>query len=674
MPDRPPSLYLTLFGRMAATGPAGRDVLPRSRKTRALLAVLAMMAPEPVLRTQLIGLLWSRREREQGFASLRQAVHELQQALTPAGDGLLLADRTLLGLRIESVRTDIEEFLPGGTTERLLPPSTRLLEDLWGLDDAFDQWLLAQQRRLALAATAQAAHVLARCATPAQTIAAADRLLALDPTNETAWRALMQAHVARGERAAALSAYANCAAALQDSAGALPGPTTQALYDSIRSEVPPAPEPAAEESAADESATGGPDTRAAERGVRLGVMPFRALHTLAAEDGAAEAGDGWAARGLAEGLAEEITTALARFRWIYLVGSPSLAALAGELREGSARWRLLDLDFVLDGTVQRGGSRVRVNARLLDLRAGGEVVWAGRFDRAGDDILTLQDEIAAETVAQVDPELLLREGRRATSRPATSVSAYDMVLRAIPALYRLEGSSFRAAGAALEAAVGLDPDYAAARAWWAYWHIFLVGQGWAEDAAAAMARAGELAEQAVRLDPADARALTIAGHVRAFLHHRVDEANELHARALALNPNLPLAWAFSGLAQSYAGRHAEAIRRIRQALRLSPFDPHGFFFEMALMMPHLLLGRHEAVVELGRRAVALNPALSSTYKGFLSALGHLGRTEEAAVIRARLLALEPGFTCAEAAARSPLLRAEDIALYVEGLRLAGLPA
>ena len=403
-------------------------------------------------------------------------------------------------------------------------------------------------------------------------------------------------------------------------------------------------------------------------------MPFRALHTLAAEDGAAEAGDGWAARGLAEGLAEEITTALARFRWIYLVGSPSLAALAGELREGSARWRLLDLDFVLDGTVQRGGSRVRVNARLLDLRAGGEVVWAGRFDRAGDDILTLQDEIAAETVAQVDPELLLREGRRATSRPATSVSAYDMVLRAIPALYRLEGSSFRAAGAALEAAVGLDPDYAAARAWWAYWHIFLVGQGWAEDAAAAMARAGELAEQAVRLDPADARALTIAGHVRAFLHHRVDEANELHARALALNPNLPLAWAFSGLAQSYAGRHAEAIRRIRQALRLSPFDPHGFFFEMALMMPHLLLGRHEAVVELGRRAVALNPALSSTYKGFLSALGHLGRTEEAAVIRARLLALEPGFTCAEAAARSPLLRAEDIALYVEGLRLAGLPA
>jgi len=188
-----------------------------------------------------------------------------------------------------------------------------------------------------------------------------------------------------------------------------------------------------------------------------------------------------------------------------------------------------------------------------------------------------------------------------------------------------------------------------------------------------MATAGGLADRAVILDATDARALTIAGHVRAFLRHQPQEAISLHERALALNPNLPLAWVFSGMANSYAGNHEEAIRRIHHARRLAPFDPHSFFFDMALMIPHLARGEYETVVDLGRRATLLNPTLSSTQKGYLSALGHIGQSEEQAVVRARLLGLEPAFTVSEALLRSPYLCERDRLLCAQGLRSAGLP-
>jgi tetratricopeptide (TPR) repeat protein len=186
-------------------------------------------------------------------------------------------------------------------------------------------------------------------------------------------------------------------------------------------------------------------------------------------------------------------------------------------------------------------------------------------------------------------------------------------------------------------------------------------------------RADILSQQAVILDPGDARGFTVAGHVRAFLNKDAEGALWLHERAIALNPSLAMAWCYSGLAYSYLGNHAEAIRRIQRAQLLSPYDPHSFFFDMALEMPFLLTGQYDAVVRVGRRARDLHPGLSSTYKGLLSALGHLGARREAAEARKALLALEPRFSVGSALARSPLLRPEDRTRYAEGLRLAGVP-
>lgn len=635
-------------------------MLPRQRKTRAILAILAIAAPRPVLRTTLSGLLWSRRDREQARASLRQAVHELQESLAPLGDNVLITDRNSLALRDAAAWIDVTALARATATRPdalALLDAGALLQDLVGIDDAFDRWRDAEQHRLIRGAVTVAEACLAaraaEHAAPSLMRAAAERIVALDPTHEAGWRAIMAAYAASGERAAAIEAFERCSAALAQRAQLAPSQETLALHASIRARSgfgEPAQAPLR-------------PPEAARRGVRLGVMPFLTSGSDIADP-------------LVFGLAEEITTAMSRFRWIYLIASRSLAAVQNQ--PGGERERLLrsvDLDFLLEGTIQRGPGRVRVNVRLLDMRGSGgtELLWAHRFDGSDADLLTLQDRIAAETVAQVDPKLLLSEGHRTATAATRDVTAYDLMLRAIPGIYRLEEAEFRIAGTFLEDAVARDPDFAAAHAWYAHWHMFYVGQGWASDPAAAMARAGALAERAVALDPADARGLTIAGHVRAFLQSRVEDGMALHERALSINPNLPLAWILGGLAFSFAGRHAEGLARIEEAHRLSPFDPHPFFYEASALVPHLFLSHFERVVELARRAIVLNPTFSATYKAYLTALGHLGPSAERDAVLARLLELEPGFNVRDALARSPQRREQDRALYAEGLRRAGLP-
>jgi len=288
------------------------------------------------------------------------------------------------------------------------------------------------------------------------------------------------------------------------------------------------------------------------------------------------------------------------------------------------------------------------------------------------DPLAMQDELGAAIVAQVDPELMQHEARRTAAIRSHDLTAQDLLLQALPAMYRLERASFLKARERLEMSLRADPGSSVANGWLAYWDLLYVGQGWAEDPAETSAEAAQLAERAVMLDPGDARALTLAGHVRAFLAKRPEEARALHDRAIALNPNLALAWCFSGLAHSYLGLHHEALRRIKVALRLSPSDPHGFFFDMSLIMPHLMLGDYPSAVEAGRRAIEINPYFSSAYKGYLSALGLSDRPRETHDVLGRLLALEPRFSVREAVARSPLSRPEDVARYAEGLRRAGL--
>ena len=663
---------------MEAWTVTSENVLPAGRKTRALLAAIALAGPRPALRGRLAELLWSRRPEEQARASLRQEIHRLQDVLTPAQSEILQVTRDHLSLKPGVVWVDVDEVMRATVSS---PASLSLLdgdllEDLDGIDPTFDMWLTTERERLRDHGCGVAEALLREQLDPDTAIPAAQRLLQIDRAHEGAWRALMRAHAERGERGMAIQAYDRCRAVLADLLDAAPSAETQKLLNEIRGPSsnrlparPPAPEPVQapppkpveppeEEPEAAPAARTGSLSRG---GAHVGVLPMQCIGLTEEESY------------LGPGLADEITTALSRFRWMFVVASGSLTRFAQDNRDAAAIRRAFGIDFLLDGTVQRSRNKFRITIRVLDLRAGNQIVWARRFDRQTNDLLTVQDEIAAEVVAQIDPEILLIEARRSAARPRVDATAYDLVLRSIPLMTRMERDSFQQAGEYLKHALVLEPDFAAGHAWYAYWHIFLVGQSWDDDSAETMSRAGTYAERAIVLDPFDARALTIAGHVRAFLHHSLHEAASLHERALELNPNLAMAWALSAITYAYMGNADEAERRNKRYKALSPLDPHAFFLDAVFVIIHLLRHEYQAAVTAGRSVTQLNPSFSGAYKPYLAALGHLRQTQEAATVLAKLLTIEPDFTVERFLSRTPIERIEDRDHYAEGLRLAGAP-
>jgi DNA-binding SARP family transcriptional activator/TolB-like protein len=705
----PVLVRLRLIGQMEAWTLTSESILPTGRKTRALLAILALASPRPVLRGKLAEMLWSRRPEEQARASLRQEIHRLLEALDPVGGQILSINRDHLALRPGMVWVDVEEVLRASPSKpaALSLLDGELLEDLDGIDPSFDAWLASERERLRDRARQLAEDLLREKSEPDAVIPAAQQLLAIDRSHEGAWRALMRAYAGRGERGMALQAFERCRLVMSEQLDARPSEETQRLAleiraagptieppREIRSELPrndaaraigeriemPRPDgrpdlrhdsrhesrPESRGQRSDPRADSRAESRNEARaqtsrgGARIGVLPLQLVGTTEEE------------AHLATGLADEITSAMARFRWMFLVSSSSLARYATQTRDETAIRRAFNVDFLLDGTIQRMGAELRVSLRLLDLRVGNQVVWSRKFDRDSRDLLTLQDDIAAEVVAQIDPEILLIESQRVAIRSPNDASAYDLVLRAMPLLLRLEQAPFMEAGELLQQAIALEPNYAAAHAWFAFWQMFLVGQAWAPDPQAAMAEAGRLAERAIMLDPQDAKALSIAGHVRAFLHHRFREGLSLQERALTFNPNLSMAWALSGVACAYMGRVEDAERRMLRYKKLSPLDPHAFFYDTIFIVIAMQKNDFEAAVKAGREVSEMNPSFASAFRLYLAALGHVGRREEADQVRARLLALDPGFTVRRFVESSPFEREQDRELLRQGLRLAGV--
>jgi DNA-binding SARP family transcriptional activator/TolB-like protein len=678
-PPAPPGqaiVRLRLIGQMEAWTFASENVLPAGRKTRALLAAVALSGPRPALRGRLAELLWSRRPEEQARASLRQEIHRLLEVLAPAKTDILQVNRDHLSLKPGAVWIDVEEVMRATTSDpaALSLLDGELLEDLIGIDPTFDMWLTAERERLRDRARGVAEALLREQIEPNATIPAAHRLLQIDRAHEGAWRALMRAHAEQGERGMAIQAYDRCRAVLADLLDAAPSAETQLLLAEIRGpssnrmparpmppprQAPPPPVERYEDTVTEDEAPPR-EERQTRGGAHVGVLPMQCVG-LSDEDSY-----------LGPGLADEITTALSRFRWMFVVSSSSLTRFAQDNRDEAAIRQAFGIDFLLDGTIQRSRNVLRITLRLLDLRAGNQVVWARRFDRQADDLLSVQDEIAAEVVAQIDPEILLIEAKRSAARPPVNATAYDLVLRSIPLMTRFERESFWQAGEYLARAIVLEPDYAAAHAWYAYWHIFLVGQDWAVDPNETMTRGGEFAERAIVLDPFDARALTIAGHVQCYLHHNLREAAGLHERALELNPNLAMAWALSAITYAYMADADEAERRNNRYKALSPLDPHAFFFDVVFGIIRLLRHDYEAAAAAGRAFTQLNPSFSGGYKPYLAALGYLGRTDEAATVLRRLLTIEPDFTIERFQSRLPMQPGADRDHYSEGLRLAGV--
>ncbi len=326
-------------------------------------------------------------------------------------------------------------------------------------------------------------------------------------------------------------------------------------------------------------------------------------------------------------------------------------------------------DYVVGGNIHMAGGRPELALRLVDAAGGGAVLWSAILAPQEATPGAFAAEVAAMACARLEHELLLLEAERAAATPLAEAGALEAALRAVPEIFRLERTGFKRAGRLLAIAVRRDPRLAFAKAWLAYWNILLVGQGWALRPAAALAAAAAAAEQAVLLDSRDARALAVAGHVRGYLHHQVPEALALTRQALEINPALPAAWTFSGMAHAYGGELETARRQLRRALALLTRNPHAFFTEAGLATVEMLLGNHEAAIARG--VLQIQPRFTATHRAMIASLGHLGRAEEAAPLVRALLALDPGFTLQRFRAASPYVRRRDLDHFLRGLRAGG---
>jgi DNA-binding SARP family transcriptional activator/TolB-like protein len=678
-------LTLRLIGPMTAWTPTREFVLPKSRKGRALLAVLALSETTRVLRHTLADLLWHRRPEEHSRSSLRQEIHRLAAAMSigDSGDALII-DRDHLVLRAGAVWTDAGEVMRSTISQpdALSLMDGNLLEGLDGLTAPFDLWLSSQRERLRDHARTIAEGLLST-ETPDAAIASARQLLSIDRVHEGACRLLMRAYAERGEKGLAVEAYERLRDALGKLRGSEPSSETAALLGDIRGsasievlhhgevprpqaavavEIPPLTR--VREASADLIKLGGPVDRkpkSVNRCPRIGVLPLR---WTGVSEGLPE---------IAAGIAEDITGALSRLRWLFVVSSTTLGQYAPAKTPETVVRVTPGVDLLIDGTIRREGHRLRLTLRLIDLREDNRVVWARHFERTAGDVLTLQDEVVAAAVAQLDSEILMLEARRTQTCRIETATAHELVFRSLPLINRLERGPFTDGGTYLARAIDLEPDCVPAHAWYAYWHLFMVGQGWSDDPNSMMLKAGLLAERAITLDPYDARALTIAGHVRAFLQRRLHEAAALHARAISLNPNLAIAWALSAVTYAYMGDTDEAESRASRSKTLSPLDPHAFMFEGSRVLIDVLKGDYESAVVAGRATTQMTPSLSASFKPYVAALGHLGRIEEASVARRRLLAIDPTFTIDRFMSETPLERESDRLKFAEGLRLAGVP-
>lgn len=373
-----------------------------------------------------------------------------------------------------------------------------------------------------------------------------------------------------------------------------------------------------------------------------------------------------------DGMVEEITTAVARFAWLVVMARGS-----GVTRDERAAdlWqaaRRLGVRYVLEGSVRKIGSRVRIAGQLIDPESGAHI-WAERFDGTLEDVFELQDRVAGAVAGAIEPRLRLAEIARAGRKPAENLDAYDLYLRAQAQVHRRTEESLAESVRLARQALGIDPGYAPAMARLALSQMMRRSRHWVPDAGADVDEGIRMARQAIAVGGDDPWVLDFAGLALSTLAGENDAALGALDRAIALNPNFALGFGHRALILAYLNAPEEAIRSAERAIRLSPFDPALFAFCEALALAHLTLGRHEGGLQWAEAAIRENSGLPALrYK--LSLCGHLGRYADARECCSRISEAHAEPTVAALARDMPRGVAPEVAgRFVEGLRKAGVP-
>jgi adenylate cyclase len=371
----------------------------------------------------------------------------------------------------------------------------------------------------------------------------------------------------------------------------------------------------------------------------------------------------------ADGMVEEIITALSRFKWLFVIARNSSFTFKGKAVDIKEVGRRLGVRYVLEGSVRKAAGKVRITGQLIDAVTGAHI-WADRFERDLTDVFALQDEVTVAVVSAIQPKLLQTEIAVATRRRPENLTAYDFFLRAVPHFYLTTREEVAETLRLTRRALQLDPAFAFVAAMAATCHMRNVLWGYAVDPQSEREEAVRLVRLALSIDDGDPDTFAFCSTVLAFMVGDYESSIELADRAVALNPNSSWAWITRGWTYKVAGRPEEAICSFERAIRMSPIGPELHQPFVGIGTAFIELGRFDEAIVAGKKAQRQNPSFTAAYRCLASAFAHLGRDAEAREAAARALEVDPGFTISAAIARGGLTNAK---LYIEGLRKAGLP-
>ncbi|WP_024519843.1 adenylate/guanylate cyclase domain-containing protein [Bradyrhizobium sp. Tv2a-2] len=371
----------------------------------------------------------------------------------------------------------------------------------------------------------------------------------------------------------------------------------------------------------------------------------------------------------ADGMVEEIITALSRFKSLFVIARNSSFTFKGRAVDIKEVGRRLGVRYVLEGAVRKASGKVRITGQLIDAVTGAHI-WADRFERDLTDVFALQDEVTVAVVSAIQPKLLQTEVAMAARRRPENLTAYDFYLRAGQQFYLETREGLTEAIRLAHRALELDPRFGLVAALAGLCHMQSVTLGYANDPQFDRKEAVRLFRLALSLDDSDPDTLAIAAVISAFMVGDRESEIEMADRAVALNPNSFVARRARALVYKVTGLPEEAVRSFECAMRLSPVDPllHQTF--AALGQALVELRRFDEAIVAGKKALLRNPSYSVTYRCLASAFAHLGRDAEAREAATRLLELDPAFTISTWIARGGQSNAR---LMAEGLRKAGLP-
>ena len=308
---------------------------------------------------------------------------------------------------------------------------------------------------------------------------------------------------------------------------------------------------------------------------------------------------------LADGITEDIITALTRFRWFFVIARNSSFAYKGKSIDAKQVAQELGVQYLLEGSVRRSGQQIRISAQLVDATSG-KHIWAERYDLELSDVFAIQDEIAERVAGAIEPELLKTEGVQAAARHTGNMTAWDLVRRGTWHFHQVTRENHLKARELFRQACKLDPDLPEAHLWLGRVSAGVVPYGWSDNPVADLREGIEAALIAIQLDERNPYTHYALAIVSAFAD-QLDQSISAARKAIEISPSFALGHLVLGMALLFSGRASEAIAPLEYGLRLSPYDPQNFVWFNLLALARLFSARVEAGLEAAARALQVRP-------------------------------------------------------------------